>query len=89
LIPINIRQIAGSFGTRLNAADFGTIATPDRRGRKTVLLIRLGSPGRIVKTNKPVFSVSVCLAGRVVPWHTFNLVGFGPVNLQACHSKHR
>ena len=38
---------------------------------------------------EPVFSVSVCLAGRVVPWHTFNLVGFGPVNFQACHSKHQ
>jgi hypothetical protein len=27
------------------------------------------------------------LAGRVVTWHTLNLVGFGPVNFQACHSK--
>jgi hypothetical protein len=29
---------------------------------------------------------SVGLAARVVPWHTFNLVGFGPVNLKACHT---
>jgi hypothetical protein len=33
--------------------------------------------------------LSVWLADRVVPWHNFNLVGFGAVNLQACHSKHQ
>jgi hypothetical protein len=31
----------------------------------------------------------VRLADGVVPWHTFNLVGFGPVNFQACHSKYQ
>lgn len=43
----------------------------------------------IKEEDMPVFSVSVCLAVRVVPWHTFNLVGFGPVNFQACHSKYQ
>jgi hypothetical protein len=33
------------------------------------------------------YGLSVWLAAGVVPWHTFNFVGFGPVNLQACHSK--
>jgi hypothetical protein len=32
---------------------------------------------------------SVCLAAPVVPWHTFNQIGFGPVNSQVCHSKHQ
>src|SRR5579872_4057961 len=32
---------------------------------------------------------SVWLAVAVVPWHTFNLVGFGPVNLQARHTKYQ
>jgi hypothetical protein len=36
----------------------------------------------IREKDKPVFSVSVCLAGRVVPWHTFNLIGFGPVSFK-------
>jgi hypothetical protein len=31
----------------------------------------------------------VWLAGRVVPWHTFNLVGFDLVSFQACHSKYQ
>jgi hypothetical protein len=30
-------------------------------------------------TNKPVINVLVCLAGRVVPRHTFNLVAIGPI----------
>jgi hypothetical protein len=29
---------------------------------------------------------SVRLAGWVVPWHTFNLVGFGAFDLQARHT---
>ena len=33
------------------------------------------------------FGQSVWLADRVVPWHTFNRFGFGPINFQACHSK--
>jgi hypothetical protein len=36
-----------------------------------------------------LFGLSVGLADGVVPWHTFNLVGFGPVNFQACHSKYQ
>jgi len=28
----------------------------------------------------------VWLAGRVVPWHTFNLIGFGLAGFQARHS---
>jgi hypothetical protein len=36
-----------------------------------------------------LFGLSVRLADGVVPWHTFNLVGFGPVNFQACHSKYQ
>ncbi len=35
------------------------------------------------------FGLSVWLAARVVSWHTFNFVGFSPVNLQACHSKYQ
>src|SRR5689334_8291753 len=30
---------------------------------------------------------SVRLAVGVVPWHTFNLLGFGAVDFEACHSK--
>jgi hypothetical protein len=33
--------------------------------------------------------LSVRLADQVVPWHTFNLIGFGPVYFQACHSKYQ
>src|ERR1700704_3937690 len=36
-----------------------------------------------------IFDLSVWLAAPVVPWHTFNLVGFGPVNFQARHSKYQ
>jgi hypothetical protein len=32
---------------------------------------------------------SVWLAARVVPWHTFNFIGFGPVYLQAGHPKNQ
>ena len=35
------------------------------------------------------FRPSVWLAARVVPWHTFNFVGFGPVNLQPSHPKYQ
>ncbi len=31
----------------------------------------------------------VWLAGRVVPWHTFNLLGFGLVASQVCHSRYQ
>jgi hypothetical protein len=31
------------------------------------------------ETNKPVTNVLVCLAGGVVPWHSFNLVAIGPI----------
>jgi len=40
-------------------------------------------------TSLSFFGLSVRLADGVVPWHTFNLVGFGPVNFQACHSKYQ
>ncbi len=39
--------------------------------------------------SRVAFGRSVRLADGVVPWHTFNLVGFGPVNFQACHSKYQ
>jgi hypothetical protein len=39
----------------------------------------LVSRGPDSETNKSVFNVLVCLAGRVVPWHAFNLVAIGPI----------
>ena len=35
------------------------------------------------------FGRSVWLAAQVVSWHTFNFIGFRPVNLEACHSKYQ
>jgi len=49
---------------------------------------RVGNGWRYL-TNPVGFGLSVWLADRVVPWHNFNLVGFGTVNLQACHSKYQ
>jgi hypothetical protein len=57
----------------------------DRARRKPVLPGRFGAMWPV----KALTSLSVRLADAVVPWHTFNLVGFGPVNFQACHSKYQ
>ena len=35
------------------------------------------------------FVGSVWLAAQVVPWHSFNLLGFRPVDFQASHSKYQ
>jgi hypothetical protein len=35
------------------------------------------------------FGRSVRLAAQVVPWHTFNFVGFRPVDFEAGHAKYQ
>jgi hypothetical protein len=32
---------------------------------------------------------SARLDAKVVPWHTFNFIGIGPVDLEACHPKYQ
>jgi hypothetical protein len=43
----------------------------------------------MIYADRAEFKPSAWLAERVVPWHTFNLVGFGPVNFRARHSKYQ
>jgi hypothetical protein len=47
------------------------------------------APSGIIWSAGALFGASVWLADPVVPWHNFNLVGFGLVDFQACHSKYQ
>ena len=71
---------------------------PSRRHRSSVRLATLEPEALVARAatasgaflaDRAAFWLSVWLADRVVPWHTFNLVGFGPVNFQARHSKYQ
>jgi hypothetical protein len=53
------------------------------------LVARAATASGAFLADRAAFWLSVWLADRVVPWHTFNLVGFGPVNFQARHSKYQ
>ena len=59
-----------------------TVHGPKARWPQAELPSRLGKSGQLAGIGR-----SVWLAVAVVPWHNFNLVGFGPVNLQARHAQ--
>jgi hypothetical protein len=43
----------------------------------------------VQRTKSGRFGRSVRLAAQVVPWHTFNFIGFRPVNFEASHTKYQ
>jgi hypothetical protein len=77
-----VRAIRGVVGGRHN----GSGSAMQNRNLDCLMIGEWPGFGAIWSAES-LFGLSVWLADRVVPCHTFNLFGFGPVNSQARHSK--